>query len=263
MEDVTLNPQSKKEDETMDILKFLDEKTIPVTSNEKSLNQIESLEDADEDKQEKDEESLEDAEKDEEDEKEKHIVDKDEEEKHIEESLADEPSSPTEKVILDVLRLLDVKETAVMSLICKKLYALTHKKELQKVILVDDGFKYLPSPDCVLKVTNGGCFVEIRLGSLEFVFTKPIRCEHVTIYSEVWLTEARNDVDLRTEYLWKFPDLPWQSLRNASDERLVQLLKNSEHHIGKSYPWFVTQKPNTLTAMRELHAKVEELLHSE
>ena len=61
MEDVTLNPQSKKEDETMDILKFLDEKTIPVTSNGNSLNQTESLEHA---------------EKDEENEKEKHIVDK-------------------------------------------------------------------------------------------------------------------------------------------------------------------------------------------
>nr|QBK91720.1 MAG: hypothetical protein LCPAC304_00460 [Pithovirus LCPAC304] len=236
----------------MDILKFLDEKTIPVTLKEDPLEDEEEqpLEDKEEQPSELEtKDSLE---------KEEDQGTKD----SLKEDIVSSPS-PNEKVILDVLRLLDVKETAVMSLICKKLYVLTHKKELQKVILVDDGFKYLPSPDCVLKVTNGGCFVEIRLGSLEFVFTKPIRCEHVTIYSEVWLTEARNDVDLRTEYLWKFPDLPWQSLRNASDERLVQLLKNSEHHIGKSYPWFVTQKPNTLTAMKELHAKVEELLQSD
>lgn len=166
-----------------------------------------------------------------------------------------------EKVALDILRYLDVKNVANVSQTCQKMYEMARKKKYEKIVLVDGGFKYRPKKDCVLRVTDKGYFVEIRLDDLEFSFNKPIRCGKTVIYSEVWITECRNDVENKKEHLWKFPDLPRESLRETTDERLGRLLIASERNIGKSYPWYILHKQKTLAGMLELYSRVLSLIN--
>lgn len=165
-----------------------------------------------------------------------------------------------EKFALDVLRYLDIRDVANMSQTCQRMYDLTRKKKYKKIVLIDGGFKYRPNKDCVFRVTDKGYFIEIRLNDLEFSFSKPIRCGNTVIYSEVWITECRNDVENKQEHLWKFPNLPRESLRETTDERLGRLLATSERNIGKSYPWYILHKQKTLAAMLELYSKITALI---
>ena len=183
-------------------------------------------------------------------------------EEEEEEEGVEEETNPllNDRIIRNILKHLDLRDLCSLSQVNKAFFRKTRTKEPGKVILKRGGFKYITDDGAVLKVTDDGYFIEIRFGDLEFSFSKPIKCGNSTIYSEVWITEGRDDIEKKKEHLWKFPDVPRESLRQTTDTRLKYLYLRSERFIGKSYPWFVLNKPKTLLAMLELHSKIVDLM---
>jgi len=163
------------------------------------------------------------------------------------------------KIIRNILKNLNLKDQCVLSQVNNTFFKATREKEPEKIILKNGGYKYITEDGTVLKVTDDGYFSEIRLGDLEFTFGKPIQCGGITVYSEVWITESRNDIDQKREHLWKFANTPLESLRQTTDERLKNLLYRAERDIGKNYPWYVRNIPNTMEAMLELHQEIVNL----
>lgn len=165
-----------------------------------------------------------------------------------------------EEISKYLYRYLEVSQAVSLASTCKKMLEFAKKKEIGKITLIEDGYKYLINESSLIKVTESGCFIEIRVEDLEFMFQKPIRCDNIIIYSEVWITEHRNDLERRKEHLWRFPNVPRETLRNSQDQKLHNMLYRAQYHIGKRYPWFVKSKPSSLNAMMELYLKINDLI---
>lgn len=170
---------------------------------------------------------------------------------------------------------LSLKETLRMSRINKKFNFYARKKFVGKYILKEDGYKWIPNPNVCFRVYPSSDSIEIRwhhgrygknsdeevldqnlqttFCNLDFIFKCPVRCDHLTIYSEVVIVESP-ETQVEQNYLWTFNSPPRKAFRETFDVRLYNIFKESV--ASKEYFWFTRHNHLSPEAVLELYNKI-------